>query len=153
MNAFQNGAVIAIAAGSLFAAACKKEEPKATDKPVATETKPAETKPAETKPAEAKPAVAPVNAEKPVAATVEKTDKVHCGGVNGTSRPFGPSSHGVTDRRPPSWSVAGAPRLVSSGGASVAGAGRTSCGRCGIVRASASATCAAALVTDVQRTA
>jgi len=87
MNAFQNGALIAIAAGSLFAAACKKEEkptPAASDKPATSETKPTEKpadKPAETKPAVAAPDDKPTPVEKP-AATVEKTDKIHCGGVN-----------------------------------------------------------------------
>ena len=75
MNAFANGALIAIAAGSLFAAACQKDEKK-TDKPAATETKPAD-KPADP----AKSAVAAPNAQQP-AATVEKTAKVHCSGIN-----------------------------------------------------------------------
>lgn len=90
MNAFQNGALIAIAAGSLFAAACKKEDkPSPTEaKPTTSETKPTEAKPTEPKPAETQPAVAvpddkPTPVEKPTAAaTVEKTDKVHCMGIN-----------------------------------------------------------------------
>jgi hypothetical protein len=86
MTSFQKGSLIAIAAGSLFAAACKKEEKPATP---AAETKPADPKPADPKPADPalsgsadpKPAVAPV--EKPAtASTVEKTDKVHCAGIN-----------------------------------------------------------------------
>lgn len=90
MTSFQKGSLIAIAAGTLFAAACKKEE-KATppaDKPATMETKPADPKPADPKPADPKPAVAPVDdkptpVEKPTnAATVEKTDKIHCAGIN-----------------------------------------------------------------------
>jgi hypothetical protein len=87
---FKNGALIAIAAGSLFAAACKKADEKTTDK--AGDTKPAgdlkagemkpegEEKPAETKPeGEAKPAVE----AKPVETKPgEKTAKVNCLGVN-----------------------------------------------------------------------
>lgn len=83
MTSFQKGSLIAIAAGSLFAAACKKEEKPA---PPAAELKPAE--PALSGSADPKPAVAPVETkptpvEKPAAAaTVEKTDKVHCAGIN-----------------------------------------------------------------------
>jgi hypothetical protein len=83
MTSFQKGSLIAIAAGTLFAAACKKEEkPAPADKPATSETKPAEPTPAD------KPAVAPVDdkptpVEKPTpAATVEKTDKIHCAGIN-----------------------------------------------------------------------
>lgn len=67
---FKNGALIAIAAGSLFAAACKKDEKK--DTAPASEMKPAtEAKPGETAPAAAAPATPD-----------EKTAKVACMGIN-----------------------------------------------------------------------
>lgn len=74
-----NGALIAFAAGSLFAAACskKQEESKAMDKPMAAETKP-EMKSGEMKSGEMKTDTA----AEPAMATGEKTAKVHCGGVN-----------------------------------------------------------------------
>ncbi len=81
---FKNGALIAIAAGSLFAAACKKADDKKPDK--AGETKPAgDMKAGETKPAgdmkadEKKPEgeVKPADTQ-----AGEKTAKVHCMGVN-----------------------------------------------------------------------
>lgn len=85
MTSFQKGSLIAIAAGTLFAAACKKEEKPTppADKPAAAETKPAEPKPADPKPAVAPVEDKPTPVEKPAnAATVEKTDKVHCAGIN-----------------------------------------------------------------------
>lgn len=72
---FKNGALIAIAAGSLFAAACKKEDNKKTDttgdmaKPAGDMAKPAGDM--------AKPA-----GEMAAPAGGEKTAKVHCMGVN-----------------------------------------------------------------------
>jgi hypothetical protein len=73
---FKNGALIAIAAGSLFAAACEKSKEKKPE--------PA----AETKPGEAKPGVAPADMKDPKdmktapAKPGEKTSKIHCMGVN-----------------------------------------------------------------------
>jgi hypothetical protein len=64
----KHGTMIAIAAGSLFAAACKKSEEKKSETPPAA---------SETKKDEAQ--VAP--ADKP-AAEGEKTAKVHCQGIN-----------------------------------------------------------------------
>jgi hypothetical protein len=76
---FKNGALIAIAAGSLFAAACKKEEKK-TDK--AGETKPADPKAGETKPAaEVKPGEGKPD-DKTAAKPDEKTATVNCMGIN-----------------------------------------------------------------------
>lgn len=84
MKQFKTGALIAIAAGGLFASACKKEE-KPADPP---KTEPAKTEEAP----KVDPAVAPPKAEdKPVEATVEqptptekdeKVAKVDCAGVN-----------------------------------------------------------------------
>lgn len=79
MNAFKNGALIAIAAGTLFSAACKKKD----------EAAPA-AEPAKTEPAKADPAAAPTPAADPAAAAPaadpaaagEQTAKVHCLGVN-----------------------------------------------------------------------
>lgn len=83
MNAFKNGALIAIAAGTLFSAACKKKD----------EAAPA-AEPAKTEPAKADPAAAPTPAAAPAAAAPaadpaaapaaagEQTAKVHCLGVN-----------------------------------------------------------------------
>lgn len=68
MKNLKTGALIAFAAGGLFAAACKKE-----DKP-AGNTQPAVQEPA-------KPEANAAPAEKP-ADTAEKTSKVDCGGVN-----------------------------------------------------------------------
>ncbi len=66
-NPVRTGTMIALAAASLFTAACKKSE-ESSNKPQATETKPG------TKPA---------TGETPTpAATDEKTAKVHCQGVN-----------------------------------------------------------------------
>lgn len=62
----KTGALIAVAAGSLFATACKKEEPTPPAKPAPTETKPA----------------IGTTAEKPAEKTAAK---IHCGGVNGCS--------------------------------------------------------------------
>ena len=71
-NPIRTGTMIALAAGSLFAASCKKNE---QSRPApAAETKPApaaETKPADKQPDTAKPA-----------APDEKTAKVHCQGIN-----------------------------------------------------------------------
>jgi len=60
----KTGAMIAIAAGSLFASACKKDEPAASQKPAVEDKKP-----------EQGAAVQP-------APSAEKTSKVDCGGVN-----------------------------------------------------------------------
>ena len=59
----KHGTMIAIAAGSLFAGACKKSEPKQESPPAAAEPK----------------KEAPATTDKPSA---EKTAKVHCTGVN-----------------------------------------------------------------------
>lgn len=72
MMNFKSGALIAIAAGGLFAAACKKE-----DKGAAAKDQPAETEKAGVAPAE-KPA--PEKTVKPEGG--EKTAKVDCYGVN-----------------------------------------------------------------------
>lgn len=79
MVSFKNGALIAIAAGSLFAAACKKADEKKADK--AGETKPADPKAGETQPA----AQVKTGEGKPDDKTVkpdEKTAKVNCMGIN-----------------------------------------------------------------------
>lgn len=64
MKHVKTGAMIAIAAGSLFASACKKEEPAASPKPAVEEKK-------QEQGAAAQPAT-----------PAEKTSKVDCGGVN-----------------------------------------------------------------------
>lgn len=81
MMNFKNGALIAIAAGSLFAAACKKADEKTMDKPM---DKAGEMKPADNmaKPADdmAKPEGDMAKPEGDMAG--EKTAKVHCMGIN-----------------------------------------------------------------------
>lgn len=85
MMNFKNGALIAIAAGSLFAAACKKADEKMMDK--AGEMKPegSMAKPADNmaKPADsmAKPEGSMAKPEGSMMAG-EKTAKVHCMGIN-----------------------------------------------------------------------
>lgn len=76
MKNLKSGALIAIAAGGLFASACKKEE-KAGTQP-AVEPAKAETPPPTPPPAEAKPA----EAGSAAVANPEKISKVDCGGVN-----------------------------------------------------------------------
>jgi hypothetical protein len=80
---FKNGALIAVAAGTLFAAACKKADEKKVDN---VDMKAGETKPAgDMKPGETKPA-GDMKAEEGQPAgdmkAGEKTAKVHCMGVN-----------------------------------------------------------------------
>lgn len=79
MNAFKNGALIAIAAGTLFSAACKKKEE------AAPAAEPAKTEPAKADPAAAPTPAAAAPAADPAAAPAaagEQTAKVHCLGVN-----------------------------------------------------------------------
>ena len=71
MTNFKTGALIAIAAGGLFAAACKKED-KPADKPAPAPT----ADPAKPEVAKPDPAVAPNPA------TTEKISKIDCSGVN-----------------------------------------------------------------------
>ena len=78
MKNFKSGALIAIAAGGLFASACKKESKTAETDKVEQAATP-EAKPAEAKPAEEKPAVAPTEGDKPA---TEQVAKVDCAGVN-----------------------------------------------------------------------
>ena len=66
MKNLMNGALIAIAAGSLFAAGCKKKEEAPSSQPAAEPAKPSQ--PEATGPAATPPA--------------EKMSKVDCGGVN-----------------------------------------------------------------------
>lgn len=75
MNAFKNGALIAIAAGTLFSAACKKKDE------AAPAAEPAKTEPAKADPAAAPTPAAAAPAADPAAAG-EQTAKVHCLGVN-----------------------------------------------------------------------
>jgi hypothetical protein len=70
---FKGGALIAIAAGSLFASACKKENKPAEAQKVEQAAPPAPAKP------EDKPAVAPAEPDKPAQ---EQVAKVDCAGVN-----------------------------------------------------------------------
>lgn len=77
----KTGAMIALAAGSLFASACKKED-KAASQPAPApqqESPTAADKPAEPKPAE--PAVAKPD-DPSMAKPAEKVAKVDCAGVN-----------------------------------------------------------------------
>ena len=69
MNAYQNGAIIALAVGSLLAGACSKDEKKDESKPSAQTT---------TNPTNDKQGATPTMP----AATGEKTAKVHCTGIN-----------------------------------------------------------------------
>jgi hypothetical protein len=71
---FKGGALIAIAAGSLFASACKKENKPAEAQKVEQAAPPA----VPAKP-EDKPAVAPAEPDKPAQ---EQVAKVDCAGVN-----------------------------------------------------------------------
>lgn len=81
MKHVKTGALIAFAAGSLFASACEKKEDKPADKPAAKQP-PATPDPA-AKPKADKPGlgtVAPV--EQPADVPAEKVSKVDCSGVN-----------------------------------------------------------------------
>lgn len=84
----KHGTMIAIAAGSLFASACKKEEKtaepaKPATQEVAPTPKPDEAKPADPAPTPGSAAAAPGSAaEAAGSATAEKVAKVDCGGVN-----------------------------------------------------------------------
>jgi len=69
-NPVRTGTMIALAAASLFTAACSKKADDSSSKPSASEAKPAST---DTK--------ASASADKP-ATPDEKTAKVHCQGVN-----------------------------------------------------------------------
>lgn len=73
MKNLKHGTLIAIAAGSLFAAACKKSETKQESAPAASD-------PAKTTPAA--PADKPATPAAPAADSGEKTAKVHCMGIN-----------------------------------------------------------------------
>jgi hypothetical protein len=77
MYSFKNGALIAIAAGTLFASACKKKEEAAPAPAEPAAAAPAPTEPAAAAPAPAEPAAAPA-----AAPAGEQTAKVHCLGVN-----------------------------------------------------------------------
>jgi hypothetical protein len=77
MYSFKNGALIAIAAGTLFTAACKKKEDAAATEPVKA-AEPTKAEPAAAAPAPSEPAAAPAAAP----AAGEQTAKVHCLGVN-----------------------------------------------------------------------
>jgi hypothetical protein len=82
----KNGALIAFAAGSLFAAACgKKQDDKAMDKPMAGDMKSADMggdmKSADMK-ADMKPEMKGDMKAEPAMAAGEKTAKVQCSGVN-----------------------------------------------------------------------
>lgn len=69
MNAYQNGAIIALAVGSLMAGACKKDESKSAPQPTT-----------------ATPTSDKAGAKMPTpAAPDEKTAKVHCTGINACS--------------------------------------------------------------------
>lgn len=85
MNHVKSGALIAIAAGTLFAAACSKEE-KSGDQPAPAKTDPVKT--TEPTPAEVKPDPAagttadPAKPDPAAAGTGEKVAMVDCYGVN-----------------------------------------------------------------------
>ena len=78
MTNLKTGTLIAIAAGSLFAAACKKkEEAKSMDPPMAADMKAGDMKAGDMKGDMAKPDMAAADMK-----AGEKMAKVHCGGVN-----------------------------------------------------------------------
>jgi hypothetical protein len=72
----KTGALIAVAAGSLFASACKKEEKNASASP------PAPTDPAKADPAKPAQGGTPDPVAKPEQPPAEKVSQVDCGGVN-----------------------------------------------------------------------
>ncbi|MCA9673575.1 MAG: hypothetical protein H6708_05190 [Kofleriaceae bacterium] len=71
----KHGALIAMAAGSLFASACKKDEAK-------SEQAPAKTQPADKADTAAKKDMPAAHDDKAMAGMGEQTAKVHCSGIN-----------------------------------------------------------------------
>lgn len=87
MNHVKTGAVIAFAAGALFASACEKKEDKPANQPAAKQPAPGPAKDADTKPeaGQVEPAKDPgagAQVAPPAEPPAEKVSKVDCTGVN-----------------------------------------------------------------------